>query len=150
VARRRSPALCLGVAALGLACRAAAGPPPAWPDLGGAAVGWDFIDEDTGAVSADPDLVRWGVTSRRIRYYTRLRDGRLESCGVEIWRFADDERARLAHRGFEYPDWQIERAGRVLLMLHGQAREQGRATVRGVGPDCAAIGRAVRASIEQP
>lgn len=118
-----------------------------WPDVGRAADGWDFVDEAQTDPDNDPDLRRWGVRSRRVRYYSRLHDGRIESCSVEIWRFKDLQGAEAAERGFGYPDWRVEREGDALLMLHGQALQRGRPAERGVGPDCARIGRAIRSNI---
>ena len=116
-------------------------------DVGRAADGWDFVDEAQTDPDNDPDLRRWGVRSRRVRYYSRLHDGRIESCSVEIWRFKDLQGAEAAERGFGYPDWRVEREGDALLMLHGQALQRGRPAERGVGPDCARIGRAIRSNI---
>lgn len=110
-------------------------------------LGWEIVREAPTDPARDPDLVRWGVREQHVRHYTRSRYGMAEVCSVEVWDFASTEQARAAEAGFQYPDWQISRAGMLLVMVRGlvRDRELKRPPVRGVFPDCDAIGSRIRA-----
>jgi len=130
-----------------LAVAAAAGAAGAEEALFGAAEagpGWSVVDEAPEDASADPDLRRWGVRERRARHYTREASGAIQVCSIEVWTFGQDAQARAAHAGFAYPEWRIEREGRVLVMLRGLVMARGRPPQRGVFPACGSLGERVR------
>jgi hypothetical protein len=106
--------------------------------------GWDVLGEAPVDVSADPDLVEWGVRETAARHYSRDHRGTIEVCSVEIWRFWDEAKAAAAAGGFAFPDWQIDRVGSSLVMVRGMLRPRGRPPQRGVFPACDAIGARIR------
>lgn len=102
--------------------------------------GWDVVREASIDPSKDRDLLEWGVLEKHARHYSRDLRGNVEVCSVEVWAFRSVEQARAAHGGFSFPDWQISRAGSLLVMVRGLVRGRGRPPVRGVFPDCDRIG----------
>lgn len=137
----------LGLALAALSCASAsAGPEAALLRQSELRAGWEVLREAPADPASDADLRGWGVTEQVARHYTRaLPPGRAEVCSVEIWAFASEAQAEAAHAGFQYPDWQIDRAGRWLVMVRGLVLVRGTTPRRGVFPECGAIGRRVRA-----
>lgn len=84
----------------------------------GVAGRWEVVDEAPTDPAGDPDLIRWGVRTKRARHYTRSDDAGVRVCSIEIWGFEDAWRARLAHENFRYPEWHFERQEHLLIMLH--------------------------------
>jgi hypothetical protein len=115
------------------------------PTAAQAGPGWDVVREAPEDPNADPDMRRWGVVATLARHYTRDPGGAAQVCSVELWRFRDEARARAAHAGFSYPDWQIHRAGDVLVMLRGLTLTLGQAPRRGIFDACERLGADVRA-----
>jgi len=114
---------------------------PARHELAGV---WDVVDEVTPSVSADPDLVRWGVRAQRARHYTRATAHDQRVCSIEIWRFESAGRAQAALDGFAAPAWHFERVGPLLIMTRGLVNETAGAARRGVFPDCRSLAARVR------
>jgi len=106
--------------------------------------GWDALDEAAVDPAADPDLVEWGVRALHVRHYTRDWRGVIQVCSVEIWEFAGESQAAAAAAGFSFPDWRIDRVGVSLVMVRGLLRARDVPPVRGVFPECEAIGARIR------
>lgn len=102
--------------------------------------GWEVLREAPSDPASDPDLVAWGVRDQRVRHYTRDHRRRVEVCSVEIWDFASEPQAAAAESGFEYPGWQIRRAGERLVMVRGLVLTPEGAARRGVFPECGSLG----------
>ena len=102
--------------------------------------GWEVVGEAPVDPSSDPDLVAWGVREQNVRHYTRNLHGRTQVCSVEIWRFASEAQATAAETGFQYPNWQIRRAGDSLIMVRGLVLQPGVAPKREVFRECDSIG----------
>jgi hypothetical protein len=107
--------------------------------------GWEIVPEAPTYASMDADLASWGVRVKHVRHYTRARAGEIQICSVEVWSFESEGQAAAAAGGFSYPDWQIDRVGSALVMVHGSRRRRGRAELRGVFPECDAIAERIRA-----
>ena len=142
--RIRTTGFALGIAAL--ACGAAvANPERALLRQSELRAGWEVVREAPVDPASDPDLRRWGVREKQVRHYTRDLAGRIQVCSVEIWSFESLSQATSAHVGFSFSGWQIDRVGRVLVMVHGLLRGRGLGPKRGVFPECGAIGTRIRA-----
>ncbi len=142
--RVRTTAFALGIAAL--ACSSAvAQPERALLRQSELRAGWDVVREAPGDPASDPDLWGWGVREQHVRHYTRDLAGRIQVCSVEIWSFESLSQAASAHAGFRFPDWKIDRVGRLLVMVRGLVRGRGMGPKRGVFPECDAIGTRIRA-----
>jgi hypothetical protein len=113
-------------------------------DEGDVRFGWKIVNEAPSDPRGDADLVGWGVVAQRTRHYTRRSGGASQVCSVELWAFQNDARARLAHQNFEFPDWRIDREGDTLVMLRAVTHRGGGAD-RTIYPDCAKLGKIVRA-----
>lgn len=98
--------------------------------------GWEVVREAPSDPSRDPDLRGWGVREQHVRHYTRDLRGRAQVCSVEVWAFASIAQATAAAEGFSYPDWEISRAGSLLVMARGVVLVRGRRPSRGVFPEC--------------
>lgn len=140
--------------ALSLLCLLVA--PPAWagPSSAGLASilplastvpgGFEAVEELPAEL--DADLRAWGVRAQRARHYTRYSGpGEVQVCSIEIWAFADADRAAAAEAGFRAADWEFSRRGALLLMARGLTREPGKPPRRGVFPDCRRVFRAAEA-----
>lgn len=106
--------------------------------------GWDVLNEAPVDPSSDPDLVEWGVRALHARHYSRDWRGVIQVCSVEIWEFASESQAVAAAGGFSFPDWQIDRVGQALVMVHGLLRPRDAPPLRGVFAECDAIGARIR------
>jgi hypothetical protein len=106
--------------------------------------GFEVVPEAPVDPSADPDLRGWGVREKHVRHYTRDLRGNVEVCSVEVWAFASVEQASAAETGFAYPDWEISRAGPLLVMAHGLVRPQAGRPRRGMFEACDAIAERIR------
>ncbi len=116
-----------------------------WLSAAEAGSGWEVVRELPGDPSRDPDLVAWGVRAQDTRHYSRHAGGRSQVCSVEIWAFHDEARARAAHEGFAYPNWEIHREGALLVMLRAVTLTPGQAPHRSVFADCRRLGDRIRA-----
>jgi hypothetical protein len=137
--RLRSPHV---LAAIALGLRAASATADAERALLGprdVGAGFEVVLEAPIDPAADPDMRDWGVREKHVRHYTRDLRGNVEVCSVEVWAFASDEQASAAEAGFSYPDWQISRAGSLLVMAHGLVRPSVGSPRRGVFEACGAI-----------
>jgi hypothetical protein len=138
----RSHGSTVGLAAFALlvVASASADPEDALLEIRDLAAGWEVVREATVDPRRDEDLREWGVHSQHARHYTRDLRGRVQVCSVEFWGFDSVSQASAAHEGFYYPDWQIFRAGKVLVMVRGLVRGRDGRPHRGVFADCDAIG----------
>jgi len=102
--------------------------------------GWEIVDEAPTDPSNDSDLVEWGVGAMRARHYTRRPGGIVQVCSIEIWAFESVGQARAGEASFDYPELQIVREGRLLLMTRAVTIERGRGEQRSVFPDCRGLG----------
>ncbi len=116
-----------------------------WLSAAEAGSGWEVVRELPGDPSRDPDLVAWGVRAQDTRHYSRHAGGSSQVCSVEIWAFHDAARARAAHEGFAYPNWEIHREGALLVMLRAVTLAPGQAPHRSVFADCRRLGERIRA-----
>jgi len=107
--------------------------------------GWEVVREAPGDPSGDADLRAWGVREQQARHYTRDRHGTIQVCSVEIWVFDSVAQAGAAESGFHYPDWQISRAGALLVLVRGLVRAPRQRPRRGVFPTCEDFGAQIRA-----
>jgi hypothetical protein len=110
---------------------------------------WEVVKEAPEGPATDPDLREWGVREKRVRHYThRDATGRVRVCSVELWAFADEERARVAEQQLSYPNWRFERRGAVIVMLHGVSRERGQRASHAVFAECTRLGARIAARAE--
>jgi hypothetical protein len=109
---------------------------------------WDVVEEMPEDAARDPDLVAWGVRAKRTRHYTRESGDSVQVCSIEVWVFRDEERARMAHREFAYPDWHFAREAAVLIAVHGLTRPREGTPARGVFKACGHLEARTRARAE--
>jgi hypothetical protein len=98
---------------------------------------WTLVRDAVDGPDRDPDLREWGVLSRDARHYTRDGAAGVQVCSLEVWRFEREAAARRAGDHFAYPGWEIERRGRVLVMVHALSVES--ADRRAIFPACSAL-----------
>ena len=110
--------------------------------------GWDVVEEAPEDATRDPDLVAWGVRAKRTRHYTRVSGDAVQVCSIEVWVFRDEERARMAHREFAYPDWHFAREAEVLIAVHGLTRPREGTPTRGLFAACGELEARTRARAE--
>jgi len=106
--------------------------------------GWEVVDEAPTDPAKDPDMVEWGVSAQRARHYTRHPGGIVQVCSIEIWAFESDGLARSGEENFAYPELQIVREGRFLVMTRALTIERGTGERRSVFPDCRRLGERAR------
>jgi hypothetical protein len=142
---RRTPTGIPVSIALALASTAAMAS-PGTPDLerfllgrGDPLGGWSWVEEAPIDVDTDADFQRWGVRAQRARHYTRATRDRVQVCSIEIWAFLDEARARAAESQLDYPHWEFERHGDLVVLLRGVTRVRGARAQRGVFPDCRSL-----------
>ena len=111
--------------------------------------GWDIVNETPVDSAQDPDLVEWGVLAQRSRHYTRTFDGASQVCSVELWAFEDAPRAQAADENFEFPNWQIDREGELLVMVRALTLRGNDPPQRAIYPDCDRLGKRVRARVAE-
>ncbi len=106
---------------------------------------WEIVREGAEDVSRDPDLVRAGVRERSALHYTRARGARSEVCSVELWSFADAQRAERAERMLPRDAARVERIGPLLVSLRAVTLVRQRGSSHALFPDCAALGEQIQA-----
>ena len=109
---------------------------------------WDVVEEMPEDPARDPDLMAWGVRAKRARHYTRSSGDAVQVCSIEVWVFRDEERARMAHREFAYPDWHFAREAALLIAVHGLIRPREGTPTRGVFAACGELEARTRARAE--
>lgn len=89
-------------------------------------------------------MAGWGVRAQRARHYTRHPGGVVQVCSVEIWAFESVGQARAGEENFAYPELQIVREGKLLLMTRAVTIERGKGERRSVFPACRELGEQAR------
>lgn len=107
--------------------------------------GWEIVTERGEDAREDPDLVRAGVRERLGRHYTRARGARSEVCSVELWSFANAERAGRAERMLPQDAARVQQIGPLLISLRAATLVRRRGLTPGLFPDCVALGDRIQA-----